>query len=110
MSIEQQLQEKGFKVFNNYLNRDTKGYVKSYQLRVRGDNQDTKYFINVDLYNYNVIPNAPSQLKEDYQPEFEVQFNGSGETFNVNYFSKDVNKTLAFYDKMFYVMDCEYYD
>jgi len=110
MSIEQQLQEKGFKVFNNYLNRDTKGYVKSYQLRVRGDNQDTKYFINVDLYDYGAIPLAPPQLKEDYQPEFEVQFNGSGETFNVNYFSKDVNKAIAFYDKMFYAMDCEYYE
>jgi len=110
MSIEQQLQQHGFKAFNNYLERGTKGYVKSYQLRVRDDNRDTKYFINVDLYDYNVIPSAPSQLKEDYQPEFEVQYNGSGETFNVNYFSKDVDKAIAFYDKLFYAMDCEYYE
>lgn len=109
MKIEQQLQQKGFKEFKDPTNNSI-GYVKSYQLRVRDDHLSTKYFINVDLYDFNLVnANIPEFLLKDLQPEYHVQFNSHGDnTFNVNCLQKDLDKVMEFYENMFLRMECEY--
>ena len=112
MKIEQQLQQKGFKEFKDPTKSHSTAYVKSYQLRVRDENLLTKYFINVDLYDFSVLnTNMPEFLLRDLQPEYHVQFNSHGDnTFNVNFLKKDLDKVIEFYENMFLCMKCEYYE
>lgn len=108
--IEQQLQDLGFKEFDNILKKYCE---KSYQLRVRDKDGSTKYFVNVDLYDYNSftdIANVPDMLKEDMQADYEVQFHYNGDTFDVNYNNQCPHKALEFFEKVFVSMGCEMYD
>ncbi|AUR89138.1 hypothetical protein NVP1121O_110 [Vibrio phage 1.121.O._10N.286.46.C4] len=118
MSIEQQLITKGFKSFTDTLASDKEGYTGSYQLKVWDKDEDKgiAYFINVDLLDYRNTRFAsvcPEFMLEDLQGNFEVQFTSSssseGETFNVQYLEKDIDKVLAFYDNLYYTLNCTPY-
>ena len=114
MKIEQQLIEKGFKEFLNPLKTHKDVYYKSYQLKVRDDHGNTLYFINVALYDYNLFCNPkviPDHLKEDLQSDTSVKFTSeNGEVFNVEYYEKDVDRMLKFYDNLFHTMNCKSYE
>tara|TARA_Y100000588_G_scaffold244854_1_gene259064 strand:- start:9304 stop:9648 length:345 start_codon:yes stop_codon:yes gene_type:complete len=114
MKIEQQLVEKGFKEFRDGLKTDKDIYVKSYQLKVRDNQGNILYFINVTLYDYNLFCNpsvVPDHLKQDLQPDTSVQFTSEdGEVFNVEYFGKDVDRMVKFYDNIFHTMKCQNYE
>lgn len=116
MKIEQELIDNGFVKFTDQTEVNTLCYKYSYQLRVRDEEGVTKYFINANLYDYNDMYKSdrlPQALKDDLQVEFSVQYNGHSdqqETFNVNYFGKDVDDVMKFYEKVFVNMGCEYYD
>lgn len=112
MKAEQQLIAKGFgRYYDNMKRRET--YYCSYQLKVC-DEKGKKYFVDVSLYDYNKSEfksHLPKNMLEDYQMEFTAQLTTKqGETFNVDYLEKDVDKALEFYENMFQKLDLEYYE
>ena len=113
MKIKERLLAGGFKPFSNVFAADKDCYEESYQLKVV-DDKGIKYFINIDLYDYNQADwqhNLPSHLLDDLQGAYEVQFHlEDGNVFNVELTQDDVEKAVAFFDKMFYSMGCGYYD
>lgn len=112
MKIEQQLIRHGFKKFTNQLEKSSVGYIYSYQLRV-DDDKGKKYFIDVDLYDYNLTPfvkTVPKSFLEDLRPQFYAQFNSKGETFNVEWLEKDVEGAIAFFERLWQSMRCDYYE
>ena len=114
MKIEQQLIAKGFKEFHETLKTHEDTYYKSYQLKVSNDQGNTLYFINVNLYDYNLFCSPsiiPAHFKEDLQPDINVKFTTQeGEVFNVSYWGKDVDKMMKFYDNVFHTMNCKSYE
>lgn len=108
MSIEKDLKEHGFIEYkNNILAKDAK---TSYQLRVRNNQGVTKYFINVDLYDFSYIVSAPESMKKTLQPQWNVRFQNSSGVFNVDYFGENIQEVLGFYEDMFQRMECTNYD
>tara|TARA_Y100001956_G_scaffold24095_1_gene23878 strand:+ start:196 stop:540 length:345 start_codon:yes stop_codon:yes gene_type:complete len=114
MKIEQQLIEKGFKEFCDQRMNSNNTYVKSYQLKVRGEEGKILYFINVNLYDFKLLPNhsvLPKNLTQDLQIDSSVQFKSeNGEVFNVEYSRKNVDKMVKFYDNLFHTMKCQSYE
>ena len=113
MKIEDQLLAEGFQRYKDSTVRDKQCYEESYQLRML-DDKGVKYFINIDLYDFSKADwhhNLPSHLLDDLQGVYEVQFHlEGGNTFDVSYPVESVKEPIAFFDKMFYSMDCVYYE
>jgi len=114
MDIENTLCETGFNKYENVLKKFSECYIYSYQLCVRDSSGNKKYFIDADLYDYNKASfksKLPDHYLEELQIEFSAQLNTKqGETFDVKYFEKDVDKALEFYENMFQKLDLEYYE
>lgn len=112
MSIVKKLIELGFKEFHNPMKPDH----RSFQLKVYSEDGYTKlYFINVALFDYNNFEFAdqvPASMKEELQPEWSVQFNtyGRQETFDVNWYGKEPEEALKFYQNVYEQIGCESYD
>ena len=110
--ILSELKTLGFKEFKNDMQPEA---IKSLQLRVRNEEGDTKFFINVDLIDYTSKPFAnqmPKSYLNDHQPEYSAQFTNESGTFNVDFLgrNKSVKAVTKFYHSMFNNMDCELYD
>ena len=112
MKIKDQLLAEGFQRYKYSTVRDKQCYEESYQLQVL-DDKGVKYFINIDLYDYRKADwhhNLPSPILEDLQGTYQVQFNTrEGHVFNVDFTANTTEHVVAFFDKMFYAMDCSYY-
>ncbi|AUR93539.1 hypothetical protein NVP1187O_226 [Vibrio phage 1.187.O._10N.286.49.F1] len=102
----------GFKEYKNDMQPEA---IKSLQLRVRSEDGDTKFFINVDLIDYTSKPYAsqmPKSYLKDHQPEYSVQLTNESGTFNVEFLgrNKSVKEVIEFYHSVFNNMNCELYD
>lgn len=112
MLIETSLKNNGFK------HRDIVGCKdmyencdKFYQLKVyKEDSLEKLYSVNCHLYDFSDNMVAPDFLKRDLQAMFKVQFTtNSGEVFNVEYSTQNVEEALQFFDKMYTSMNCVAY-
>lgn len=111
-NILKELKSLEFRSFHNQMKPEA---ASSFQLRVRDDEGVTKYFVNVDLIDYSSQPFAdrmPSSWLEDFVPEYSVQFENDGGTFDVAFHGKGkkVQEVLNFYNSIFDNLQCEYYD
>ena len=103
----QNLIKEGYKPFQDILHTSKTEYMGSYQKRVTDEN-DTKYFINVNIYDLSKIV----VQKDDFSVSSEAQFhNENGETFNVEYFidGHTIKQMEDFFEKVWKLMSKVYY-
>ena len=110
MITKEILLEKGYNEFKNSYIENTKPitYICSCQRRF-DDDIGKKYFITLDLHDYSRLT---SQYAKSWSVNVQFYISG-GTTFNVEYFIYD-NTTIqmieAFYEKLWGVMGCRYYE
>lgn len=109
MSIVEKLNKLGFEEFHNPMKPDH----RSFQKCVKDWDCVKLYFVNVYLFDYSKWQGAdklPKSLTEDLQPEWDVQFNTYGDTFNVAWLGREPEEALEFYHKVYVNMGCDSYD
>lgn len=98
----------GYKLFDNFLNKNNDSYLKSYQKEFR-DEKGVKYFVTVDFYNLKDInSNLGIQFQTHVQFTLENEFTFDVEGLNNQQIT--IDELEAFYEKIWNKMNCKYYD